>query len=211
MSTKYISNKFLNWLLNGEILPQMTNLRLGLLSVMPDEDGLGYAEPSATSYQRANVVPADFANATEGSVSNVRAINFPGAVETWGTILGVALFESTGTLLWAGTLAEPIEVVELSQPVIEIGGITFNIGPASEQEPCPDLEVADGYWLDNELTQVPDGYWQDGENLGEIEIEYANPLFMFSPIDGRYPAGDYPFAAVEMETVILPYSFSFEP
>lgn len=154
MSTQYISNKFLNWLLKGEILDQMTNLSLGLLTVMPDLSGLNYEEPSAADYERASLAPEDFETSTEGSISNIRDIYFVGTTIGWGIVIGLALFDNLGQLLWVGNLIEPLEILEFKRPQIEIGDIRFTVGE------CPPIE--DGYYEGGFMTSIPDGYFKDG-------------------------------------------------
>lgn len=134
MSVQYISNKFLNWLLNGEALPQINSSKLGLLTVMPNSSGLNYAEPGSGDYQRETVFPANFDTSSAGVVTNSSPIAFAVTTTGWGTIVGVALFDNLGQLLWAGNLAAPLEVPAFKQAQIGVGDIRFIIGE------CPPVE-----------------------------------------------------------------------
>jgi hypothetical protein len=185
MNSKYISNKFLNWLLNGQILSTVTGLRVGLLTVMPDEDGSNYAEPVGGDYQRAEVDPSFFTTSTQMMVENSNTIFFPASTAPWGFIIGAAIFELDGTLAWASEFQNPIEVTIDKRPIFPPGKLKFYIGT-----------IPDGYWEDGQSIQIPDGYYEDGEiaelppDLAAVNVGFANfgvrslPDFEFEYIDG---------------------------
>lgn len=183
MTTQYISDKFLNWLLDEVDV----NQSLGLFTVMPDLNGLNYSEPTSADYQRAPVAPEDFETSSENLVENVNIIEFAGTTIGWGTVIGVGLFDSTNHLLWAVRAAVPLEVIANSRPRIGVGKVRFTISNGTavvEAEPFPqkaardsDLEQLVYVGRTEEPSLDTDPVWQiyrqDISNVSNPRI-YAN-------------------------------------
>lgn len=90
------------------------NLYLALFTTAPDATGAGTeVSPTGTNYSRKQ---ATFdAAATDGggvtSTSNSAPVEFDPATASWGTIVGIGIFDSAthgaGNLHWYGTVTNP--------------------------------------------------------------------------------------------------------
>jgi hypothetical protein len=192
MNSKYISNKFLNWLLNGQALSTVTGLRVGLLTVMPDEDGLNYAEPVGGGYQRADVDPSFFTVSTQMMVENSNTIFFPTSTAGWGSVIGTAIFELDGTLAWASEFQNPIEVLSDTRPAFPPGKLKFYIGtiPDGYWEDGQNIQIPDGYYEDGlKLLNEPDGYWEEGTRSQIPDGYYEGGVSLESEPDGYWEEG----------------------
>lgn len=78
---------------------------VGLFTAPPSDTDSG-TEISAGGYARQAVT---FGEATNGTISNSAAIEFPTATADWGTASAFGVFdaESGGTLLWYGEITTP--------------------------------------------------------------------------------------------------------
>ncbi len=79
-----------------------TPLRVALYTVNPAETG-GGTEVVGGSYARTTVT---FGSAAGGTGSNNVDVTFPTATATWGTVTGLAIFDSAATpvMIWYGPL-----------------------------------------------------------------------------------------------------------
>jgi hypothetical protein len=102
-----------------------TQLNIGLLSTLPASDGTGYVEISGNGYARVQRNPSDanWSQATDGVVANAAAITFPDpAGGGWGLLVGVGVWDQTGTLIRYASLTTP-KIVNPDDP-----GPSFPIG-----------------------------------------------------------------------------------
>lgn len=79
-------------------------LKVALYTVLPNQEtGAGGTEVTGGSYARTNVT---FTAASAGASENTADVTFPTATASWGTVVGVAIFDSAATpvMLWSGTL-----------------------------------------------------------------------------------------------------------
>ena|GEM_PF-5698403 len=107
--TTNICNKILDHIFgNSPALVPPTNFYLGVSSSKPNNEGLGFAEPSATEYTRM-IIPNDknsFTDSVNKSVTLTKKFSFPMAKSSWGVVEYFILSEtSTGENIWfAGKL-----------------------------------------------------------------------------------------------------------
>lgn len=75
-----------------------TSWWVGLLTTLPADDGTGHVEVSGGNYARVQVAAAGWTAATAGEptvADNVGVVTFPTATASWGTIVGVGLFDAS--------------------------------------------------------------------------------------------------------------------
>jgi hypothetical protein len=95
----------LNWI-NGVGTPTRptTPLKVRLYTTLPNQEtGAGGTEVTGGSYASTNVT---FTTASGGAAENTADVTFPTASASWGTVVGIAVWDSAGTpvMLWSGTL-----------------------------------------------------------------------------------------------------------
>lgn len=101
--TDYLENAILDHVLRNTTYTSPASIYIGLFTTMPSDDGTGGVEVSGGSYARQLVA---FNAASGGSTANTALVTFPTATASWGTVLGVGLFDAStgGNLLYYGTL-----------------------------------------------------------------------------------------------------------
>ncbi len=124
--TDYLENAILDHVLRNTTFTSPTTIYVGLFTTMPADDGTGGVEVSGGSYARQSVA---FDAASGGSTSNTALVTFPTATASWGTVLGIGLFDalSGGNLLYYGTLTT-------SKAVGNGDTISFSAGALTVQE-----------------------------------------------------------------------------
>lgn len=102
--TDYLEDAILNHVLRNTAYSSPTTIYVALFTTLPADDGTGGVEVTGGSYARQSVT---FAAPSGGSVANSGAVTFPTATASWGTVLGMGLFDavSGGNLLYFGALA----------------------------------------------------------------------------------------------------------
>lgn len=101
--TDYLEDAILDHVLRNTAYSSPAGIWVGLFTTMPADDGTGGVEVSGGSYARQAVT---FSAPSAGQVANSGLITFPLATASWGTILGMGLFDAltVGNLLYYGTL-----------------------------------------------------------------------------------------------------------
>jgi hypothetical protein len=101
--TDYLEDAILNHVLRNTAYTSPTTIYVALFTTLPADDGTGGVEVSGGSYARQAVT---FAAPSSGAVANSGAVTFPTATASWGTVLGMGLFDavSGGNLLYFGAL-----------------------------------------------------------------------------------------------------------
>jgi hypothetical protein len=101
--TDYLEDAILNHVLRNTAYTSPTTIYVALFTTLPADDGTGGVEVSGGSYARQVVT---FAAPSSGAVANSGAVTFPTATASWGTVLGMGLFDavSGGNLLYFGAL-----------------------------------------------------------------------------------------------------------
>ena len=109
--SNYWENKLLDYIFGKDDLTPPV-IYLGLLTVEPDDDGTGLAEPSGNSYQRVQTSASDWNVSADGSLDNAGDIVFPMTTGNWGKVTHFALFDAAtgGNMLAYGTLS-PAKVI----------------------------------------------------------------------------------------------------
>jgi hypothetical protein len=102
--TDYLEDAMLNHVLRNTAYTSPTTIYVALFTTLPADDGTGGVEVTGGSYARQAVT---FAAPSSGVVANSGAVTFPTATASWGTVLGMGLFDavSGGNLLYFGALA----------------------------------------------------------------------------------------------------------
>jgi len=99
----FLEDAMLNHVLRDTPYTPSSTIEISLFTVLPGEDGTGGTEVSGGSYVRQTVA---FAAPVGGTVVNAGAVTFPQATASWGTVVGVGLYEDGGgNLLYFGSLA----------------------------------------------------------------------------------------------------------
>ena len=102
-----------------------TPLKIALYTVVPTDTG-GGTEVAGGSYARTNVT---FAAASAGSSSNNADVTFPTATASWGTVAGLAIFDSNATpkMIWYGplTASKTIDIGDVFK--VPSGSLTLSL------------------------------------------------------------------------------------
>lgn len=101
----FLEDNILNHVLRNTAYTSSVTIEVALFTVLPAEDGTGGTEVSGGSYARQVIT---FAAPSAGVVSNSGAVTFPQATLSWGTVVGIGLYEDAGAgqnLLYLGTLS----------------------------------------------------------------------------------------------------------
>ncbi len=101
--TDYLENALLDHVLRNTAYTSPTTIYVGLFTTVPADDGTGGVEVSGGSYARQSVA---FNAASGGTTANTALVTLPTATASWGTVLGIGLFDAStgGNLLYYGTL-----------------------------------------------------------------------------------------------------------
>lgn len=99
----YLENALLDHVLRNVTYTSPTTIYVALFTTMPIDDGTGGVEVSGGSYARQSVT---FSAASGGQSVNNALVSFLTATASWGTVLGVGLYDAStgGNLLYYGTL-----------------------------------------------------------------------------------------------------------
>lgn len=118
-TSKYLSDALLNWEKGTPFPTAPAATYVALLTTMPTKnDGTALVEVSttATGYARQAVtfgaITTQGDNQTE-QMSNSAQITFPVATASWGTVVGVGIYDAAtgGNLLWWNTLSTGTQVI----------------------------------------------------------------------------------------------------
>lgn len=128
----------------GKAAWTMPEIHVGLFTTLPTDstaavNGEYSGEPTidtpqtAGKYKRIATTSSTWGSASSSgsstTLSNILAITFSAAVGTWGTIVGVGLFDAAtgGNLIWWGPLTAPKEVVNGDVFQFGIGALTLSL------------------------------------------------------------------------------------
>ena len=115
MISNYLAHKILDHIFGNTAYSAPSTLYLGLFTTMPNSQGSGGVEVSASSYARVAVTnnTSNFGAAASRQKKNTNTITFVQAAEDWGTVLGCGWFDAPtgGNLLTFGTFASSINVL----------------------------------------------------------------------------------------------------
>lgn len=126
--TSYLEARILNWLFGGVALAAPSSLWLALFTTAPDTGTP--VEPSGNGYARAGYanVAAAFGPAAAGATSNVGTIAFPKASGSWGSIVGIGVYDaSSGGNLWLWRPASLGTVASGETVVVAAGGLALTL------------------------------------------------------------------------------------
>jgi hypothetical protein len=131
--SSYSADNVLNWL-KGTAFPVVpANTYVALLTTAPtDRAGTSAVEVSGGAYARQAIASSGWSSiSTSGTgtttiyqISNSSVINFPTATASWGTVVGIALYDAL-------TLGNLLAYGDLTSSVAVGSGSTFQI-PASD-------------------------------------------------------------------------------
>jgi hypothetical protein len=101
--TDYLEDALLNHVLRNFAYTSPTTIYVALFTTLPADDGTGGVEVSGGSYGRQSVT---FNAPSGGQVTNNGAVTFPTATASWGTVVGMGLYDAAvaGNLLYYANL-----------------------------------------------------------------------------------------------------------
>lgn len=126
--TSYLEARILNWLFGGVALAAPSSLWLALFTTAPDTGTP--VEPSGNGYARAGYanVAAAFGPAAAGATSNHGTVAFPKASGSWGSIVGIGVYDaSSGGNLWLWRPASLGTVASGETVVVAAGGLAVTL------------------------------------------------------------------------------------
>lgn len=126
--TSYLEARILNWLFGGVALAAPSSLWLALFTTAPDTGTP--VEPSGNGYARAGYanVEGAFGPAASGATSNLGTIAWPKASGSWGSIVGIGVYDaSSGGNLWLWRPASLGTVASGETVVVAAGGLAVTL------------------------------------------------------------------------------------
>lgn len=131
--THFLRDNLLDEVFGGESYtpPAELEIALGLETSDPQDDGTGFNEVTAASYERVVVANnlTNWATALNGFKTNDTDFEFPEAQENWGNITHFAIFDDTlddNMLAW-GELTIAKEVQEGDVAIFRAGDIEITM------------------------------------------------------------------------------------
>lgn len=130
--SQYIENAIANWF-RGTAFPTVpAQMYLAAFTAAPTSSG-GGTEVSGGGYARVQVTPnttnwnAPTNSGNAQQITNAVQIAFAQATASWGSVVGVALFDALtgGNMLWYGDLNSPVTVNNGFQLTLPVGNITI--------------------------------------------------------------------------------------
>jgi hypothetical protein len=126
--SNYLENAILNHWLGGATSTAPANVFFALFTANPTDSG-GGTEVTGGSYARVSVAnnTTNFATTSTGVKSNTTAVNFPAATASWGTVVGMAVFDASSggnMLVWAD-LVTAKAIASGDQPYFAAGDFTW--------------------------------------------------------------------------------------
>jgi hypothetical protein len=102
---------------------------LALFTTLPGEDGTGGVEVSGGSYARQAASGAVWNTAAAGSIDTASDITFPTASASWGTVVGVGLYDAStvGNLLWYGAVGTSKAIDNGDTAKVTAGDLTLSL------------------------------------------------------------------------------------
>jgi hypothetical protein len=126
--SNYGENKVLDAYFGQSPAPPST-FHFAAFTVMPDEAGAGGVEPSGNGYERAAFGnnSTNFPAASGSQKANAVAILWPAATGSWGTILGIGIYDAAtdGNLIGFALLSESIAIGSGERLVLDEGALTI--------------------------------------------------------------------------------------
>lgn len=124
----YHANRMLDWEFGKTTYTPETTYYVGLLTTMPDDDGIGYVSAAGEPLVSVTNNTTNFSSATAKTKKNATVISWSAFSSTL-VIVGAAIFDDgskTHILRW-GTFSSPV-TVETGQPFeISVNGAQFTI------------------------------------------------------------------------------------
>lgn len=131
MITYYSANRVLDLNFGGSAYTQPATYYFGLSTTTINIDGTGMTEPSGGAYARVSLTnnKTNFGNASNASLTNSTAVQFPESTASWGTITYVAMLDasSSGNLWWFDALSPARTVASATTVLFAIGSITVQM------------------------------------------------------------------------------------
>lgn len=121
-----------------------TSVYVGLFTTLPQDNAVEVSPSSSYTgeltlgsgskgYTRAEAAPAKWGTAqvtgTAMTISNTDAITFPTATESWGSVVGVGIFNAAtgGELIWLGPLTSSKTVAAQDTFQFGIGALSLSL------------------------------------------------------------------------------------
>lgn len=132
--TYYSANRVLDFNFGNTSYTVPATYYFGLSTTTISIDGTGATEPSGGSYARVALTnnKTNFGNASNASLSNLAAVQFPESTASWGTITYVGVWDAStsGNLWWFDALSPARSVATATTVLIAIGAMTISMSNA---------------------------------------------------------------------------------
>lgn len=118
----------------GSLPTTPSTLYLMLSTTAISQDGTGATEPSGNGYARVAITSSStsWASPSNGTISNVVALQFPKATGDWGTVTYVALSDAqtSGNIRYYQALSRPKIIQQDDVANFEVGTLSITVGNA---------------------------------------------------------------------------------
>lgn len=129
--TYFSANKLLDYNFGQTSYSVPTSLYFCLSTTSINIDGTGATEVSGGSYARVSLVnnKTNWGTASNASLTNSTAIQFPESTASWGTITTVFISDasSAGNIWWYDTLSPSRTVASATTVLFAIGAVTVQM------------------------------------------------------------------------------------
>lgn len=124
--SNFLENKILNHIANIETYTPPVKLYASLLTDVIDGETGQVSELSFDSYNRA---PISFKRSENGVIENDTDVNFPIALENWGIVKAIAIFDAVqdGNMLFYTTLENEQNIAIDNQLIFKTGKLTISL------------------------------------------------------------------------------------
>ncbi len=131
MITYYSANRLLDYNFGGSSYTPPATYYFGLSTTTISIDGTGATEPSGGAYARVSLTnnKTNWGNASNASLTNSTAVQFPESTSSWGTITYVLMSDasSAGNIWWFDALSPARTVASATTVLFAIGAITVQM------------------------------------------------------------------------------------
>ena len=134
--TNYLEQKIADHWFGATTYTPPATVYVGLYTTLPDDSGVGGAEPVGSGYARVSVTnnSTNWRNASHGGTTgsrkyNATTITFPAATAAWGVIAGYGIFDaaSGGNLLAFNAISPTLDVASGSIVKFDPDAIAISI------------------------------------------------------------------------------------
>jgi hypothetical protein len=129
--TYYSANRILDFNFGATSYSSPVTYYFALSTTTPAIDGTNATEPSGGAYARVALTnnKTNWGNASNASLTNLVAIQFPESTASWGTITNVFISDasSAGNMWWFDALSPSRTIASATTVLFAVGAVTVQM------------------------------------------------------------------------------------